>query len=301
MIDETPVELHTGELEASFLPRLGMVCVSLRHRGEELLGRIDELERYVRHGSTLGIPVLHPWANRLSGLGYAAAGREVELPSASELLHYDARGQPIHGVPGARLAWEVVHADRDALTARLDWSKPALLAVFPYPHVLESAVRLGRGDLTVETTLTASADVPVPVSFGFHPYLSLPGAPRAEWTVELPSMSRLVCDERGIPTGEEAPYPGLHGPLDRDYDDGFAGLPSEPAFAVSGGGRRIDVAFLDGFRYAQIFAPPGRQFVCFEPMTAPTNALKSGHGLTVVDPGGSYRAAFRLGVTAASA
>jgi len=68
-----------GGLAATFLPGLGMVGVSLLHRGEELLGRTDNLPRYASEGSTLGIPLLHPWANRLGGSSYTAAGRAVEL------------------------------------------------------------------------------------------------------------------------------------------------------------------------------------------------------------------------------
>jgi aldose 1-epimerase len=46
-----------------------------------------------------------------------------------------------------------------------------------------------------------------------------------------------------------------------------------------------------------VYAPPGRNFICFEPMTAPTDALRSGTGLTVLAPGDSYRAAVEFTVT----
>ena len=36
--------------------------------------------------------------------------------------------------------------------------------------------------------------MPVPVAFGYHPYLVLPGVPRAEWEVELPVDARLLLD-----------------------------------------------------------------------------------------------------------
>ena len=47
---------------------------------------------------------------------------------------------------------------------------------------------------------------------------------------------------------------------------------------------------------AQVFAPPGQEFICFEPMTAPTNALVDGRGLQLVAPGAEYRAAFSIAV-----
>ena len=56
--------------------------------------------------------------------------------------------------------------------------------------------------LTIATTVRPTADVAVPVAFGYHPYLRLPSVmPRASWHVELPVARRLELDERGIPTG----------------------------------------------------------------------------------------------------
>src|SRR3954451_13830531 len=62
------VTLSAGELEASFAPGLGMAGVSLRHGGEELLDRRAGLSAYADRGAGMGIPILHPWANRRAGL-----------------------------------------------------------------------------------------------------------------------------------------------------------------------------------------------------------------------------------------
>jgi galactose mutarotase-like enzyme len=56
------------------------------------------------------------------------------------------------------------------------------------------------------------------------------------------------------------------------------------------------VTFGPGYPVAQVFAPPGRDLVCFEPMTAPVNALASGQGLRWVAPGAAFRAAFTIAV-----
>jgi len=159
-----------GGLAATFLPGLGMVGVSLLHRGEELLGRTDNLPRYASEGSTLGIPLLHPWANRLGGSSYTAAGRAVELDPGSPLLHLEEHGLPIHGVAGPRLPWrltgERATADGAVLEAELHYATPELLAVFPFPHALRQRIVLGPGGLTVTTTLSPSGETAVPVAFG---------------------------------------------------------------------------------------------------------------------------------------
>lgn len=285
-----------GELEAAFAPEAGLVGCSLRHRGEELLAQRKGLEEYARSGSTFGIPLLHPWANRLAASGYSVGGQEVTLDRYSELVRIEEHGLPIHGLRPSGLRWEVVEERGDALRAETELDR-ARLELFPYPHRLATEVTLADDALTLQTTLTATTATPVPVAFGYHPYFALPGVPRAEWEIELPVDQRLVLDENLIPTGEQEP-PGFRaGALeDRSLDDAYT-MPERPRpFTVSGGGRTVGVEFLEGYTHAQVFAPEGQELICFEPMTAPGNALVSHDGLRLAPPGEPFTAAFRITV-----
>ena len=276
-----------------------MLGASLRRRGVELLGRVENLEAAAESGSTAGIPLLHPWANRLAGLEYRAAGRDVRLDGASPILHFDSKGLPIHGVPWSKLPWEVTASRADTIEARLAWTGPELLAVFPFPHALELRVAFAPGSLSLETTLFAGPGAAVPVAFGFHPYFALPGS-RPQWRLRLPAMRRLQLDANGIPTGREEAAPAMDTPLaDGSWDDGFALEAEAATLGITGGGLAISVDFLEGFGYAQVYAPPGKPFVALEPMTAPTSALTTGRGLRTVAPGDRYRTAFRIRVEAA--
>src|SRR5215471_21291140 len=183
-----------GNLEAVFLPRHGMLGASLRHQNVELLRRIEDLEAAAAKGSTAGIPLLYPWANRLAGTSYRAAGREVKLDPSSPLLHLDEHGLPMHGVPWSLLSWVVTEARDDFLAARLEWTGSDLLAVFPFRHRVQLAATLCPESLTLETTVVANSENPVPVSFGFHPYLGFSESARANWHLELPAMRKLVLD-----------------------------------------------------------------------------------------------------------
>jgi galactose mutarotase-like enzyme len=72
---------------------------------------------------------------------------------------------------------------------------------------------------------------------------------------------------------------------------------AEPAcFAVTAGGRRIALECLQGYPCAQVFAPRSGRFICFEPMTAPANALRSGIGLRLLAPGEHYCGSFAVRV-----
>lgn len=297
---------HECDLEVAFAPGAGMVGYSLTHRGEELLGQSGGLAAYRERGSTFGIPLLHPWANRLDGMTYSVGGRRVDLDPARSPLHLDSNGLPIHGVLAAAPYWEVVGRSpgngRAAVAARLDFrAHEELMAAFPFPHELHVQAELQGDTLTVATILLPTGDAAVPISFGWHPYLRLPDVPRSEWWVELPVRRRAALDERGLPTGRTEPVAIEPAPLGgRVFDDHFVELEQRGAFVLEGGGRRIEVELGQGYTVSQVFAPPeGGPYICYEPMTAPVNALVSGEGLRSVPPGGSFRAEFRVRVGAA--
>jgi galactose mutarotase-like enzyme len=293
--DPAARKLIAGDLEAIFLPAHGMLGASLRHRGVEILGRVEDLEAAAAKGSTAGIPFLHPWANRLAEPRYRIIEQQVELDVSSPLLHLDEHQLPMHGVPWSLLRWLVTEARQDFVMARLEWSTRDLLAIFPFRHRVELAVIIRPEGLTLETTLVAGSDGPVPVSFGFHPYLRLPGLSRANWHLELPEMRKLVLDARGIPNGDDRSYGGFNGQLgENSFDDGFALLQERASFSVVGAGYTVSVDFLEGYRYAQVFAPKDKDYIALEPMTAPTSALTSGQGLRLVGPNERFRAVFRI-------
>jgi aldose 1-epimerase len=291
-----------GETRAELVPELGMVCCTLLHRGEELLGRRSGLAAYARRGSTMGVPLLFPWANRLDGTSYRAAGRDVSFPPDLAVLHLEEHGLPIHGALARYLPFQVTThsatADDARVVAHLDSGRsPELGRIFPFPHRVEVEARLAGSRLEITTTLSAAADVPVPVAFGYHPYLRIPGAPRPGWEIEAPVDRRLVLDERGIPTGQRIREPVASGPLgSRTFDDGYADVAQGTVFSLAGAGRRITVTFGEGYPFTQLFAPAEADVVCFEPMTAPANALASGEGLAVLQPGEEYRARFAIEV-----
>ena len=110
-------------------------------------------------------------------------------------------------------------------------------------------------------------------------------------------MRSLALDERQIPTGAGAPRGAERFELARrQLDDGFDGLHEPASFSVAAGGRRIVVTFQSGYPCAQVYAPAAPQCICFEPMVAPTNALRSGEGLRVLAPGEALRAGFAVSV-----
>jgi len=260
-----------------------MVISSLRFNEQEVLGQRGGVEAYREHGSTFGIPLLYPWANRLGGWGYTFGSKEVVLDPENPLIHIDAgSGNPIHGVLAASPHWTVVSSTSEAISAELDWAAvPEYMAVFPFAHKLTMDISLGEVALGVKLTVTPTGEDHVPISFGFHPYLSIPGSERNSWLLAMPV-------DGGMHNGRLE---------DSQFDTPFNELTGRPpTFHISDPRIRLSVALTAGYRVAQVYSPRGTDFICFEPMTAPIDALRTGRGLRAVGPGTSFTAEFSLGV-----
>jgi aldose 1-epimerase len=285
-----------GRTEAQFVPAVNMVCCSLVHDGVERLELRRGLATYAQAGKTMGIPLLYPWANRLGRFGYRAAGKQVTLDESDERIPRDSEGLPIHGVVPGYLRWEVADAATpDSIEAHLAWTSGELLELFPYRHEVRVSIGVADAELTIATTVRATGDEPVPVSFGYHPYVRNPSAPRDTWEIELAASRRLVLDERGIPTGEREPVTQTQVTLEHSsWDTPFDGLAHPARWRATGGNTAMTVTFRSGYDFAQVFAPAEQEFICFEPMTSTTNALNSGDGLRIVPPGGDHRAEFTV-------
>jgi galactose mutarotase-like enzyme len=268
-----------------------MTGVSLRLGTREFLalpGGVDAL----RHGHTGGLPLLAPWANRLGARRYRAAGVTVDLHGLP--LDTDDNGLPIHGLLLGWPAWRVVSQGTRGAVARIVAATDVDAPAFPFPHRLEVAVAVRADRLVVDTTLVPTGRRRVPVAFGWHPYLRVPGATRAGWRLRLPAREHLLLDRLGLPNGDSRAERGEDAPVGRrTFDDLYAlGRRRRLAFATDDGAG-IELQARDGYPYAQVWVPPGKPFGALEPMTVPTDALARG-GAPLVAPGDAFTARFEL-------
>jgi aldose 1-epimerase len=296
------VVLAAGELRASFIPAAGMIGNSLTHRGDELLVQRGGLDAWRGTGKSFGLPLLHPWANRLRDWRYAACGRAVTIDRSRGIVRADEHDLPIHGALAAAEDWDVVDAGADGaaawLSAALDYGRrDDRLAVFPFRHRLELELRLEAGALTITTTVEADGGTEVPLAFGWHPWLALPGVPRAEWELALPARTTIALDRRQLPTGERAPAAAERAPLGDRVLDYHCAVAQDARLVLAGGGREIAIEWAGGYRYAQVFVPGSLDVACLEPMMAPVAALGTGDDLEVAQPGERVSATFRVRVS----
>ena len=292
------VTLAAGPTAFSVMPEVGLVGASLTHKGREYVNFHGGPDA-ARYGHTTGVPLLAPWANRLASESYRIGSKSVDLSDLS--LHRDENGLPIHGLFVGRSGWELVsvkaQASSAAMVATFDASADeAVMAAFPFPHELSVGFTVSPGRLMVSTTVTATGRRAVPISFGWHPYFQLPDVERDRIRLGMPSRTRLVLDDRGLPTGEEHAEPASIVKLaGTSYDNAYR-LGADRQLLLASGRRRLTVVFDRKYPYAQVYSPMGADFIALEPMTAATNALCQGT-TPMVTPGERFTARFVLSLT----
>jgi len=297
----------------SIAPGTGNMAYEWTVRGRNFLYfPFAGLAEFAQRPRMCAVPFLAPWANRLDGDAFWANGKRYQLNTSLGNLRRDGNQKPIHGLVTFTNLWKLVEAKADNnsawATSRLEFFRyPDLMAQFPFPHTLAMTYRLRSGTVEVETAIENHATDPMPVAVGFHPYFRLHDVPRDQWHVHLAAREHLVLNQQLIPTGEHKPvefadpYSLSAGPL----DDVFSGLVRDPdgraRFHVEGGRERITVAYGPKYTVAVVYAPKGQDFICFEPMSAITNAFNLAHEgkyqhLQSIEPGGTWRESFWLSV-----
>ena len=177
------------------------------------------------------------------------------------------------------------------------------MAQFPFAHTIEMTYRLSDGALEVETVLENHSTEPMPVAVGYHPYFQVHDAPRDQWKVHVAARERLTLSPLLIPTGEKTavsfpdPLPLAGTQLDDVFSGLVRGADGRSEFWVQGKNEKVSVVYGPKYTVAVIYAPQGRDFICFEPMSAVTNAFNLAHKgvykeLQSVPAGGSWRESF---------
>ncbi|MDA1026472.1 MAG: aldose 1-epimerase [Planctomycetota bacterium] len=295
---------------AMVVPAAGMNLVSVGIDGREMLRLPIALEEFMSTQKTGGVPLLHPWANRLRGDIVEHAGVSVDLAAVPGLKR-DGNGLPMHGLLLRFDAWELDHGtdgDEAWIEGRIDWpSFPGLMAAFPFPHRLRIrwTLRSIAGGLQATCIHEVEArEIAVPLAAGWHPYLAPGPGSHAALQVETPTLRPVALDDQGLPCRDDAGDLIFGDPIDqsgplgsRQFDDLHRAPDGGWKCAISSpDGGRIEFEADSNWPWLQLYSPRDADFMCFEPMLAPTAALSDGAAL-VVAAGTVFQASFTIRFT----
>ena len=313
--DVVRLEDARRQTTVSIIPSRGNSAFDMRVKGKKVLQfPYANVEAYKAGRGLSGIPFLAPWANRLDEPAFYANGKKYPFNLELGNVRPGEQNHPIHGFLTTASQWAVVEAKADAaaawITSRLDfYRQPQFMAQFPFAHSIAMTYRLMDGTLEVLVKLLNLSAEPMPVAIGFHPYFQVNDAPRDEWTFGIAARTEWILSKELIPTGETRPIEQLLSKpqggtlkglaLDHVFGDLIRDAAGKATMWVQGKAERIEVVFGPNYRAVVVYSPggPGRDFICFEPMTGITDALNLAHRglykeLQSIPPGQTWQESF---------
>jgi galactose mutarotase-like enzyme len=266
-------ESSNSQLEV--VPERGGIITQWRVNGQEIF-YLDE-ERFTNPELSVrgGNPILFPICGNLPNNTYINNGKQYNLKQ-----HGFARD----------LAWEVFEQDTNGaatLTLVLK-SNEVTKAVYPFDFELAFTYQIKGNTLEIRQTYQNLSSSAMPFSAGFHPYFAVQDKNQLEF--EIPSQE--YQDQQ---TKEIHPFNGKFDYNRDEIDAGFQQLSAKSA-TVTDNSRKLKLTL----EYDEIFSTlvfwtlKGKDFYCLEPWSAPRNAINTGENLTVLEPGASQSAIFRL-------
>lgn len=241
---------------------------------------------------------LVPWPNRVRGGSYTFDGVQQQLA-----LTEPDKGNAIHGL-GRWARWGLLEHTEDRLRLALD-----IVPQKGYPFQVHAEVAYSLDEVTglrVELSGRNDGSQRAPFGMGSHPYLSARAGTLDGVRLLVPAGQTFDVDEQQIPVGrrpvtadEDFRVETALG--DRRFDQGFTGLelqdadpPAEPSgtAVLAGDGFRTTLWFDAAFGYLQVYTvdevAPGQSGVAVEPMSCAPDAVNSGDGLVVLEPGETW-------------
>ncbi len=257
------------------IPERGACITKWRVNGEEIFyldaERLTNPELSVRGGN----PILFPICGNLPDNTYTYQGKQYTLKQ--------------HGF-ARELPWQVtdqVTEDKASLTVVLN-STEQTKAVYPFDFELAFTYHLVGNTLEVQQNYTNKSSEPMPFSFGFHPYFAVSDKTQLEF--EIPSREYQDQKTKEIHS--------FNGNLDLNRDEidiAFKQLTSQSA-SVTDHSRKLKLTldYDDVFPILVFWTLKGKDFYCLEPWSAARNSLNTGEHLTILEPGASCSASFKL-------
>lgn len=265
------VTLRAGAWEAGLLPELGGAIAYLTCDGRDVLRRAPD---GVDDPLATGCFPLVPYANRIAHGRFAFAGKTHCVP-----LNFGDHPHSLHGT-GWQSAWTVRNAGEAAVVMALRHEGGER---WPWRFGAEQHVRLDEDGLTITLHLTNADDEVMPAGLGLHPYFPRDASTR----LTMASAEMWLGDETMIPTravaaetfGDWAQGSGFP---DHLIDNSFDDWSGRAAIASSRGTTRISAT---GARAVHLYAPPGEDFLCVEPVSHLPDALNRDFAIDTLAPG----------------
>ncbi len=287
--------MNTYQLKA-FVPGKGVINVFVSPPLEEAVKLMNGStgDEYGNQGFKIGGGILFPFANRITGklsadkktLVTKINGKDFTLDANWKGKEPKAIEHAMHGlILGRAVDSFSTSANADAATVTAKLSAGNFNNHWPSKTDINFKSSLTKDGFTFTVTATNAGTEDLPAGFAWHPYFNLPSGDRTQARLHIPAKTRALVNNYDdvFPTGKVVPVAGTPydfsapggAALNKLYmDDCFLDLQKDAqGHMVS---EIIDPAAKYGVRIkavspevpaVQIYAPPDKSFVVFEPQT----------------------------------
>jgi aldose 1-epimerase len=237
---------------------------------------------------------LVPYSNRIRDGRFTFRDRAVDEPLAP------GHSNALHG-HGWRLNWRVTARGDDALTMEYEHRPDAANGAWPWPYRAWQRLALTPQALIMTMGIENRAAEPMPAGLGHHPYF--PRTEQCRVSAEIagiwwPEAGQLPV-ERVAPPPDSDPRRGVA--VDRiSLDHGYSGWTGSARIDWPERRAHLTMTADPALSTLVIYSPPGRGFVCVEPVSHCIDAFNlaargmSDTGMRVLAPGESWEATVRF-------
>lgn len=277
------------------LPELGGIIHQLVLKTETGLHKIINCGNTPEEllSSLLSYPSTHlfPWGNRVKSGQYEFEGTSYQLP-----LNEVGLQNALHGFvyTSPFKVYEATESDTEAILT-LEYLYKGGYVGYPFPFQLLIKHTLNAKGLTLSYTINNIGAGNLPVSLGWHPYFSIEGETKNDWTVSFPSTHQYLLDDQMCPVDRTPKHYSEGFNLNGQILDAVFAVEKQEIVEVILQSNKQDLSIKvwqqageQQFNYSVVYTPPSGDRIAIEPMTAPTNALNSKENLLVISAGESY-------------
>jgi aldose 1-epimerase len=286
------ITLETAGLIVDILPRLGgaVTAFDAKRNGE----RVPIFRRWTgewENPRALGSSPMVPWFNRIPDGGFHFDGKFFPVAPNDPI-----EPVPIHG-DGWLSRWEVKEQSRESCVLALRST-----AAPPFDYEATQTIAVSGTTLDMQLAVRHLGAAPAPYALGQHPWfvrtpdVTLQAPASGAWLEQPPAFPR---DPTPAIVPERWDFAAARRLPDDFIDNGFAGWNGRARIAWPDRGVAVDIEANPGVRYYHVYSlDKDCPIFCFEPVTAPFNALgqpgrAEDKGLRVLAKGGETSLAVR--------
>lgn len=282
------IALAAGGWQARLRPDIGGCLSSLTLNDTPVLRTMADGAEHPLQSACFA---LVPYCNRIAHGRFAFGGREVVLaPNLADHPH------PLHGTGWLR-PWRVLRHDTTSALLEDDYASDG---DWPWAYRAHQHIALDESGCTIRLLVENRAAEPAPLGLGLHPYLRRSSDTRVTFGARhmLGIDADFLADGTAHPADTFAPWSLGTALPDTLVDHCFTSWVGSASVSDTSGTIRLR-GF--GTPHCHVFAPPGGEELCLEPVSHPPDALnRDPDAVPIVQPGCAVGAALRIEATLAA-